>query len=268
MNELVNKNREHWTELARIHTQPSSYYDLEGFKAGGLSLRALMREELGDVHDRTLLHLQCHIGLDTLSWARLGAKVTGVDFCEEALATARQLAAECGLAAEFICADIDDLPDGLGRTFDIVFTSFGTTTWLPDLDHWATLIARSLRPGGTFYIMDGHPFSMCVSNADDPSVLKVAYPYFHSPEPMWCEPDHDYAVRSARVTAGAYEWTHGLGEIVTSLARAGLRIEFLHELPCCDYEYLKNMSRDESGWWWLDNTMIRIPHTYSIKATR
>ena len=269
MNEFVRNNLERWTELARIHSeQPSQYYDLARFEAGGLSLRALEREEVGDVRGKTLLHLQCHIGLDTLSWARLGAKVTGLDFCEEALAVARRLAAEHALDAEFLCGDVDQLADGIGRTFDVVFTSYGTTTWLPDLGRWASLIARSLHPGGMFYIIDGHPFSMCVNNEDDPSVLKVASSYFPRPEPARYESDGDYAVAAARPTSPSYEWTHSLGEIVTALATAGLRIEFLHELPCCDYEYLRNMHRDEHGWWWLADDMFRIPHTYSIKATR
>jgi len=269
MNELVSTNREHWTELVRIHTeQPSAYYDIARFKAGGLSLRTLEREEVGDVRGKSLLHLQCHIGLDTLSWARLGAKVTGLDFCEDALAVARRLAAECALEAEFLCGDVDQLADGIGRTFDIVFTSYGTTTWLPDLGRWASLIARSLRPGGMFYIIDGHPFSMCVNNEDDPAVLRVASSYFPRPEPARYEGDDDYAVASERLTSPSYEWTHSLGEIVTALASAGLRIEFLHELPCCDYEYLRNMRRDEHGWWWLPDDMFRIPHTYSLKATR
>src|SRR5262249_46002799 len=151
--------------------------------------------------------------------------------------------------------------------FDIVFTSFGTTTWLPDLDHWASLIMRSLRPGGMFYIADGHPFSMCLSNHDDPAVLRVAGRYFHSAIPERCDGDGDgdYAVPSACVTTPSYEWSHGLGEIVTALASAGLRIEFLHEFPCCDYEYLRNMRRDDHGWWWLVDDKLRVPHTYSIK---
>jgi SAM-dependent methyltransferase len=269
MNELVRTNREHWTELVRIHTeQPSAYYDIARFKAGGLSLRTLEREEVGDVRGKRLLHLQCHFGLDTLSWARLGATATGLDFCEEAIARARQLAAETALEAEFVCGDVDQLADGIGRTFDIVFTSYGTTTWLPDLGRWASLIAHSLRPGGMFYIIDGHPFSMCVNNDSDPSVLKVASTYFHRPDASRYEGDGDYAVPDARVTSPSYEWSHSLGEIVTALATAGLRIEFLHEFPCCDYEYLQNMRRDDDGWWWLQDDKVRMPHTYSIKATR
>jgi SAM-dependent methyltransferase len=264
---LVKQNHAHWTELARIHAQPSRYYDIDGFKAGGLSLRALMRDEVGDVRGKTLLHLQCHIGLDTLSWARLGASVTGLDFCEDALAYARRLAAECALPARFVCGDGDALPDGIGEAFDIVFTSFGTTTWLPDLDRWARLVACSLRPGGMFYVMDGHPFSRCLKNRGDSSVLRVVETYFSPREPEHCEPDTDYAVTTARSTEPSYEWTHSLGEIVTAIASAGLRIEFLHEFPCCDFDFLHDMRRDDEGWWWLDHAP-RVPHTYSLKATR
>jgi SAM-dependent methyltransferase len=269
MNEFVKENREHWRELTRIHREePSAYYDIARFRAGGLSLRTLERDEVGDVRGKTLLHLQCHFGLDTLSWARLGATVTGIDFCEEAIAGARQLAAESALDAEFICADIDELDDGIGRTFDIVFTSYGTTVWLPNLERWASLIASSLKPGGMFYIVDGHPFSVSLSNAEDPSVLKVANPYFHTPDPERCDGDGDYAVPTARVTSASYEWCHPIGEIVTALASAGLRIEFLHEFPFCDYDYLQNMRADDQGRWWLADDRNPIPLTYSIKATR
>src|SRR5262249_39028751 len=148
MSDFVEQNRIHWNELAALHSsRPSRYYDIDAFRAGGLSLRAIERDEVGDVRGKSLLHLQCPFGLDTLSWARLGARVTGVDLSEVAIARARELANECGIDARFVCADIDALPEGLGEKFDIVFTSYGTTTWLPDLDRWAGLIARSLVPG-------------------------------------------------------------------------------------------------------------------------
>jgi SAM-dependent methyltransferase len=255
-----------WRALAEIHRTPSRYYDVERFRAGELSLRTIERAEVGDVRGKSLLHLQCHFGLDTLSWARLGARVTGVDFCEEALARGRELAAECGLEAEFVCADLDSLPT-LGRTFDVVFTSYGTTVWLPDLTRWAALIARSLAPGGMFYIADGHPFSVCLSNRGDPSTLRVARPYLQ-PEPQAYTETSDYAVPDAHVSLPGYEWTHTLGEIVTALAEAGLRIAFLHEFPCADSPYFEGMKQDEQGWWVLEDSALRIPHTYSIKAFR
>jgi SAM-dependent methyltransferase len=169
-----------------------------------------------------------------------------------------------------VCAAIDALADaddtGLGE-FDIVFSSYGTTVWLPDLDRWARLIARALRPGGMFYVVDGHPFSMCLANDEDPAVLRVAQPYFAT-APRELPGDRDYAVPSARVSRPSYEWSHGLGEIVTALATAGLRIVFLHELPYCDGPYLRNMRQDERGWWWLDDEKLRVPHSYSLKAVR
>jgi SAM-dependent methyltransferase len=268
MADYMRQNRELWDELARVHSQPSAYYDVERFRAGELSLRSIEREEVGDVRGKSLLHLQCHFGLDTLSWARLGARVTGLDFSEAAIARARELATESGLDARFLCADINDLASGIGETFDIVFTSYGTIVWLPDLDRWASLISRSLCDGGMFYIVDGHPFSMALSNEDDPAVLKVAGPYFHAPEPTEMPPDHDYAVPGASPSLPSYEWSHSLGEIVTALAGAGLRIVFLHEFPYCDGAYLKNMRQDAGGWWWMADENIRIPHSFSIKAVR
>jgi SAM-dependent methyltransferase len=266
MTDFVAANRALWTELTEIHQRPSSYYDVEAFKAGGLSLRSIERAEVGDVSGKTLLHLQCHFGLDTLSWARLGARVTGVDFCEPALVRARQLAAESGLDARFVCADLAECTAELGE-FDIVFTSYGTTVWLPDLARWARLIARSLRPGGMFYIVEGHPFSKCLDNSDDPAVLRVAHPYL-SDGPIRCDGGFDYAVGDAAIARPSYEWSHGLGDIVTALAGAGLRIEFLHEFPVCEGEYLSNMCQDGDGWWRLADGHLRIPHSYSIKATR
>ena len=267
MTELVDTNRAHWDELARIHKTPSDYYDVDGFKAGGISLRPVERDEVGDVRGKSLLHLQCHFGLDTLSWARLGARVTGLDFSTEAIAQARQLAAECELDARFVCADLDELGD-LGETFDIVFTSFGTTVWLPDLDRWAALIARSLAPGGFFYIIDSHPFSCCLGNQADPEVVRVIEPYFRPGVSRFEGGDGDYAVHDAKVESPSYEWSHTLGEIVTALATAGLRIVFLHEFPFCDYAAMETMQRGPDGYYRLADESKRIPHMYSIKAMR
>jgi SAM-dependent methyltransferase len=262
MDERVAANLAHWNELARIHERPSAYYDVDAFRAGGISLRPLEREEVGEVRGKSLLHLQCHFGLDTLSWARLGARVTGVDLSDHALERARALAAECGLEARFIGADIDSTA-GFGETFDIVFTSFGTTVWLPDLDRWARLIARSLAPSGFFYIVDGHPFSHVLADG-----LHVAAPYFRG-GPEHCEPGYgDYAVPDAKIETASYEWPHTLGGIVTALANAGLRIAFLHEHPFADWEFGRAMARGPDGYYrYEDPTAAAIPLMYSIKAT-
>ena len=159
--EHARANRELWNAWTEIH-EGSTFYDVEGFLAGRQTLLPIELEELGpDVREgTTLLHLQCHFGLDTLSWARRGARVTGVDFSDKAIALADRLAREVGLdeACRFVQSDLYDLPAHLDERFDVVFTSWGVLMWLPDLTAWGRLIARYLRPGGIFYIVDFHPF--------------------------------------------------------------------------------------------------------------
>src|SRR5437667_7511054 len=134
-------NRRHWDEVVAIHAR-SAFYDLDGFKRGACALSDIELSEIGDVAGRTLLHLQCHFGMGSLSWARLGARVTAVDFSEQAIALARSLGEELGISAEFMCGNIYDLPRLLDRKFDVVFTSYGVLCWLPDLSDWGALIAR------------------------------------------------------------------------------------------------------------------------------
>ncbi|MEM7041082.1 MAG: class I SAM-dependent methyltransferase, partial [Bacteroidota bacterium] len=149
-------NRSLWNAKTPIHLE-TELYDLEAWRAGETSLKPAELEGLGDVSGKTLLHLQCHFGQDTLSWARLGAEVTGIDLSDESIATARRLAEEQGLEATFIQTNVYDLPDVLEGQFDIVFTSYGALPWLPDLDRWATLVRQYLKPGGTFFIAEFHP---------------------------------------------------------------------------------------------------------------
>jgi SAM-dependent methyltransferase len=263
---FIDRNREFWEEATPVHTD-APYYNISGFKAGNLSLHSIELEELGQVSAKRLLHLQCHLGLDTLSWARLGARATGVDFSEKSIRFARSLSAETGVSAEFICSDIYSLPDVIKGKFDIVFTSYGTITWLPDLNQWARVIAHFLEPGGIFYIVDGHPFSLSLSNEAAPSVVRVAKPYFHSPEPLESDDEgYDYANPSVAISRPTYEWTHGMGDIVTALASAGLTIVFLHEFPFCEGKYFEDMLQDGNGWWWFRDPSIRIPQTFSLKA--
>jgi SAM-dependent methyltransferase len=261
MDEKVATNRAHWNELATIHQRPSTYYDIDAFRGGALSLRPLEREEVGDVRGKSLLHLQCHFGLDTLSWARLGARCTGVDVSNVSIDHAERLAQDLAIGARFVCADIDST-ESFGETFNIVFTSFGTTVWLPNLDRWARLIARSLSPGGFFYIVDSHPAAY-VFDAN----MQVVRPYFRS-EAEHCEPGYgDYAVADAHISTASYEWTHSLGEIVTALATAGLRIEYLHEHPFADWQFIKSMQRGDDGYYRFTDGAA-LPLMYSIKATR
>ncbi|HEY7346853.1 MAG TPA: class I SAM-dependent methyltransferase [Ktedonobacterales bacterium] len=267
MLDYMNANRDLWNELTPIHAR-SAFYDVEGFKRGRITLMSIEREELGDVAGKTLLHLQCHFGMDTLSWARLGASVTGVDFSEEAIALAQSLSQELGIAARFLHTNLYDLPDVLAEQFDIVFTSYGALCWLPDLEAWGHLIGRYLKPGGTFYIVEGHPFMMPFDDGKASDDYRVSLPYFQGPEPLKFEGDGDYADPSARVTHPAYEWNHSLGTIISALAGAGLRIEFLHEFPVCAWKAFPFLEESADGWWRVRDGMIPIPMTFSIKATR
>ncbi len=274
MNEHAETNRAWWDEKVSLHAR-SAFYDMRAFKDGELTLRDLERSELGDVVGKSLLHLQCHFGLDTLFWARLGAEVTGVDFSEEGIALARSLSEELGIEASFVCSDVYDLPRILADQFDIVFTSYGVLCWLPDLMRWAEVIAHYLTPGGTFYIAETHPFALAFYDGEDAEALRVHYPYFHSPEPMRFEDEGSYAEPEAEVSHRVtYEWAHSLGDVVNALISAGLQIQFLHEFPRACYRMFPSMEEDGDGWWCLTtadgsiSTEDPIPLTFSLKATR
>lgn len=223
-------------------------------------------EEMGDVRNKSLLHLQCHFGMDTLSWGRLGAKVTGVDFSDEAIQLARKLSIETGIKAEFICSDIYKLPEIHKNKYDIVYTSGGVLCWLPDLNKWGKVIAHFLKPGGFFYIMEGHPFSTVFDNSKAAKELKVTQSYFHETVPIKWEPEGDYADWNFVSSQGSYEWTHSMGDIINSLIDAGLKIEFLHEFPMIFYKCYPFMKQDKEGFWRLEGN--KLPMTFSLKATK
>ena len=233
--EYLAANLASWDESVAIHVG-SELYDVAGFKAGKSSLSALELEELGPlVHEgTTLLHLQCHFGLDTLSWARRGAVVTGADFSGEGIATARALADEVGLSARatFVQSDIAALPSALEGRFDVVYTSWGALIWLGDLERWAEVVTHFLRPGGSFYLAEFHPYAYLPAEDSTPDSLRVEYPYFQHGAPLRFDEEGDYADPAAtqRHTV-TYEWNHGFAEIIDPLLRRGLRLEFLHEFP-------------------------------------
>ncbi len=268
MDEYAEANRRHWDEVVPVHLG-SDFYDVESFKAGQSKLKTVELDEVGDVEGKTLLHLQCHFGLDTLSWAREGAVVTGVDFSKQAVETARALAAETGVDARFIVSDIYELPEKLSEQFDIVFTSYGVLYWLPDLRRWAEVAARFVRPGGTFYMVEFHPFSEIFDDSPDVTDLHVRYPYFPSEEPLRFDDDGTYADREANIKHRVtYGWPHTLGEAVSALIEAGLRIEFLHEFPFSTYQFLPFTERVADKTVRLTKHDGSVPLLFSIKATK
>jgi SAM-dependent methyltransferase len=273
MDEYLASNRRVWDAWTKIHLE-SAFYDVDSFRNGERPVRIkdYEREEIGDVTGKTLLHLQCHFGLETLSWARLGATVTGADFSPEAIAAARSLAGDVGIPATFICSNVYDLPavlDG-GAGFDIVYTSHGVLGWLPDIDGWARVVEHFIKPGGMFYIAEGHPVAMAFENEGvEPGELRLQYPYWTHREPISLEVHGSYADRQAP-TDGLVEhgWDHGLGEIVTALAQAGLRIDFLHEFPFSIWN-LDFTVQGPDGRFRLPGDMDgRLPLSFSLKATK
>jgi len=265
MDEYTRKNLELWSELTSIHAR-SEFYDVDGFKEGKCTLKSIELEELGDVSGKSLLHLQCHFGVDTLSWARLGAMVTGVDFSDVAIKLAHSLSEETGIKGDFICSDIYKLPDVLNKKFDIVFTSYGVLAWLSDLTKWAEIISHFLRPRGTFYIVEIHPFIHVFDNSTSVNELLVTHSYFQDSSPARWDPERDYADPDAQVVHGSFEWGHTVGDIMNALIKAGLNIEFMREFPVLPYRNFPFMEKDEDGWWHVKGD--KIPLTFSIKATK
>ncbi|MBW8010188.1 MAG: class I SAM-dependent methyltransferase [Chloroflexi bacterium] len=268
MNKYKRANLNLWNEFTEIHAK-SAEYDLEGFKAGKTTLHSIELEELGNVSGKTMLHLQCHFGRDSMMWARLGAKVTGVDFSDKAIDLACSLNDELELDAQFVLSDVLDLQANLSGEFDIVFTSYGVLAWLPDLKKWGQVIAHFLKPGGTFYIVELHPFSMPLDDEVEKPKLRLTYNYFHEAEPMEFPTQGSYADPHAHVNQPVeYEWFHSMSDIINALINAGLHIQYMREFDYCVYQMLPFMEQHEDGWWRLPKGMPRLPFMFSIKATK
>lgn len=251
---------EGWTDINRN----SKLYRLDEFKAGANVLKSIELEELTDVAGKSLLHLQCHFGLDTLSWARMGANVTGIDFSPKAIELAKSLADECGIPGRFICTELYRLPEVLSEQFDIVFTSYGAIAWIGDMNRWAEIIASRLKPGGVFYMVEFHPLFSVIDDAG----VSIKFPYFSSSEPMEFKKERSYSDPDAEFTADAYEWSHSLGEVVTALVDAGLTIEFLHEFPYSPTKGAPCLVEDSPGRFVLERYPGLVPLTYSVQARK
>ncbi len=257
-------NRALWDERVAIHAS-GSFYDVEGFLAGKSRLRPFERDELGSVAGMTLVHPQCHFGLDTLSWAREGARVTGLDFSAPAVALARELAARAGLEADFVQANVYDAAEALGgRTFDVVYTGVGALNWLPDVERWAQTMTRLLNPGGRFYLVELHPLTEVFADEQ----LSVAHSYFDSGPRLYDEPGTYADPMAKTVNNRSVEWVHGIGDVVSALAGAGLHIELLHEH---DYTVSPRWHFLEAGpdrIYRMPAHLPALPLMYSLRAQR
>ncbi|MET0386391.1 MAG: class I SAM-dependent methyltransferase [Polyangiales bacterium] len=270
----LHANLRNWNERASIHAR-SNMYDLEGFVAdpSRLWLHPSERGELGDVQGRTLCQLQCHLGLETLSWARLGASRTvGLDFSGNALDIARGVAQRCGLSerVSFVESDVYEAPQALAAhaPFDIVYVSVGAICWLPSITRWAAVVSSLLKPGGTFYMREVHPMLAALSERD--GKLVIDGPYFERAEPVNWNTEISYTDGSPKLQhAACYEWAHGIGEVVQALLDAGLTLELLQEQRDVEFPALPMMIEDPEFTYRLPPALRdNVPLTYSLRARK
>jgi SAM-dependent methyltransferase len=261
-------NRAMWDAKTPLHLA-SANYDVAGFRAGRMSLRAHEIADLGDVAAKDLIHLQCHFGLDTLSWARLGARVTGLDFSEPAVRAAAELARDIGIDARFVTSDVYDAPEAVSqRTFDIVYTGVGALCWLPDMERWARVVHDLLRPGGQLYLFEFHPVKWMIEGGSSTEIV-IRDDYFTPAEGYRDAGGVTYADASTPAAATpTVQWNHPLGEVVTALVRAGLRIESLRELDRDVLRQWDMMVQTADGMYRMLPDRPSLPLMYVLRARR
>ncbi|MBP2832167.1 class I SAM-dependent methyltransferase [Aquimarina sp. U1-2] len=255
-------NQQTWDRKVAIHAA-SSFYEIEAFKQGKSSLHTFEIDALGDVSGKSLLHLQCHFGQDTLSWSRRGAKCVGVDLSEKGIELAQQLNQELGLDAQFINCNVLDTSLHIKEKFDIVFTSYGVINWLPDLEPWGRMIAERLQPGGTFYMVEFHPLVWMFDYAEEKPTIKYKY---HQSKVIYEEYQGTYADENAKITSKEYGWNHGLGDVISALVKAGLTIEYLEEYDQSPYAIFPGLKETENGMFETKDALY--PLLFALKARR
>ena len=254
-------NRQSWNNRTDTHIQ-SEFYDQAGFLKGKNSLNDIELNLLGNIKGKSILHIQCHFGQDTISLGRLGADVTGVDLSDKAIDRAKQIAKDTNSNAKFICCDVYDLPNHLNEKFDVVFTSYGTIGWLPDLDKWAKIISRFLKPNGQFVFVEFHPVVWMFDDNFD----KISYRYFNSGAIIETE-NGTYADKKADITQSYVMWNHGLSEVINSLISNGLEINALDEFDYSPYNCFQNTLEFEPNKFRIEHLNNKIPMVYSVIAT-
>ncbi|MFY8188253.1 MAG: class I SAM-dependent methyltransferase [Flavobacterium sp.] len=255
-------NRQSWNNRTEVHIK-SEFYDMEGFMNGKSSLNEIELSLLNDLQGKSVLHLQCHFGQDTISLSRLGAEVTGVDLSDQAIKKAQQIAIDTHLNTKFVCCDIYDLPNHLDEKFDIVFTSYGTIGWLPDLNKWAKIISSFLKPNGQFVFVEFHPVVWMFDDNFD----KIDYRYFNSGAIIETE-SGTYADKSADISQSYVMWNHGLSEVINNLIINGLEINSLEEFDYSPYNCFNKTIEFEPKKFRIEHLSNKIPMVYALKATK
>jgi SAM-dependent methyltransferase len=260
--DYININKETWNSKTEVHIN-SDFYDTEGFLAGKSTLNTIELELLGDVSNKKILHLQCHFGQDTMTLSRMGAKAVGLDFSDKAIERAKDFASELNLDTQFVCCDVYDAPNHLDEQFDMVFTSYGTIGWLPDLDKWAKVISHFLKPNGIFIIADFHPVVWMYDN----DFKEVFYSYFNI-KPIIEEELGTYANKDAVISTKTIGWNHPISELLNALINNGLEINGFNEYNYSPYNCFNETEEFEPNKFRIKHFGNKIPMVYSIKATK
>ncbi len=264
---MMSANRANWDARTPVHVASEFYASRppEDWFAG------YEWADLGELAGRDVLHLQCHLGIETVALARRGARVTGLDISGESVREARRLTREHGADVEYVRANVYDAVEATGRTFDIVYTGKGSLCYLPDLDRWAGVVGRLLRPGGALYLVEFHPLLYALGvvpiGDGDELTLRADYLAGRGPERRDASRTYTDGPPLAEATV-AYEWRHGLGEVVTALTGAGLRVDLVREDPRLPWPRWRSMARDADGWYRLPADRPRIPLLYAVRALR
>ncbi len=259
-------NRALWDEIAPVHL--AAYKEVTLLREDTEVLDEIELREMGDVHGKTMLHLQCHIGTDSLAWVRHGAIVTGLDFSNVSISCAERLRDELELEARFVQSNVYDARDALDETFDIVYTSKGVLCWLRDLDEWGRIVAHFLKPNGAFYLMEMHPI---LNSVEEESLgkLSFAHHYFHQIEPtVWDRNDPDYADGGYIPENASYEWNWSISDIVNALLKAGLKIEFLNEYEKLFFQLYPSMRSEDGRWFRLPDYAGTLPLLLTLRASK
>nr|WP_321485876.1 class I SAM-dependent methyltransferase [uncultured Draconibacterium sp.] len=260
--DYININKRLWNEKTDIHYK-SDFYNVNAFINGKDSLNPIETELLGNIEGKKILHLQCHFGQDTISLARHGASATGVDFSEKAIEKARQLNEQLGTNARFIQSDVYKLPEILDEKFDIVYTSYGVISWLPDMKKWAKVIEHFLKPGGQLVFVEFHPIVLMFSY----DFKRVEFDYMES-EAIVEELEGTYTDSDVQIKGKSVCWNHGLSTVIDSLIKSGLTLTDFKEYNYSPYDCLENLVEVEEGKYKIEGLENKFPLVYSVKAVK
>ncbi len=256
--DYIKINRDSWNQRTEYHVK-SDFYNLEGFLKGKTSLKKIELDLLGDIKGKKILHLQCHFGQDSLSLARMEAKVTGVDLSDEAIKKARELNDELGLDATFICCDLFDLPNHLEEKFDCVFTSYGVLGWLPNLDKWGKIISHYLKPQGKVILVEFHPVVWMF----DDDFTQIKYSYFKE-KPIIEQQEGTYASKKANIQLKFVCWNHSLEEVFSGLLQNNIQIQQFKEFDYSPYDCFNKTTQLEKDRYQIEGLQTKLPMTYAI----